>query len=401
MHVRKIVAQILNPCLQGLHAKRIESLRRAVEALMLGGVLSLSALALSLNSPARYKHRLKSMDRLIGSQALHAKRADLYAELAKRWLTGINQVLVVVDWSDLTTDQRWHLLRASVVVEGRSLTLYEEVHPQRRYGHPTVHRLFLCRLARILPSGCRPIVMTDGGFHASWFKLVAKRGWAFVGRLRGRDLVRKGEGEWNSIKSLHGLAQPVSRDLGCYQYVRSNPIVVRLVLSQRPARGRHNLNLYGRPRSGRSSAKSARAAKEPWLLAASPKLNHLVADSIVRLYAQRMRIEQSFRDTKSLRVGQGLECARSRSRERWEMLRLIAHLGAFVQRLIGEAAKASQLELNFMATRRRAHAEISVLTLGRRILNSQAHWLSRLRPGASLPALSAQAAFVCQFHHET
>lgn len=114
-----------------------------------------------------------------------------------------------------------------------------------------------------------------------------------------------------------------------------------------------------------------------------------------------MRIEQSFRDTKSLRVGQGLECARSRSRERWEMLLLIAHLGTFVQRLIGEAAKVTQLELNFMATRRRERAEISVLTLARRILNAQTHWLNRLCPWASLPALSAQAAVACQLHEET
>lgn len=80
-----------------------------------------------------------------------------------------------------------------------------------------------------------------------------------------------------------------------------------------------------------------------------------------------MRIEQSFRETKSFRGVQVLECARSRSRERWEMWLLIAHLGAFVQRLIGEAAKATQLELNFMATHRRVRAEISVLTLGQRI----------------------------------
>ncbi|MFA5081136.1 MAG: IS4 family transposase, partial [Hydrogenophilaceae bacterium] len=372
----------------------VTTLRRVIAV---GGVLSLSSLACSLNSNAHFKHRLKSVDRLLGNPALHAARIGLYAALARQWLSGIKQVLVVVDWSDLTTDQRWHLLRASVVVEGRSLTLYEEVHPQKRYGHPTVHHLFLCRLSRVLPAGCRPIVMTDGGFHASWFKLVSKRGWAFVGRLRGRDLVRQGEGDWTSIKSLHSLALPTSRDLGRYQYVRSNPIDVRLVLSQRPARGRHRMNIYGRPRTGRSSAKNALSAKEPWLLATSLDLDHLAPDSVVSLYAQRMRIEQSFRDTKNLRVGQGLESARSRSRERWQMLLLIAHLGAFVQRLIGEAAKASQLELNFMATRRQTRAEISVITLGRRILNAPAQWLHRLQPGASIHAIRLQAANACCF----
>jgi hypothetical protein len=110
-----------------------------------------------------------------------------------------------------------------------------------------------------------------------------------------------------------------------------------------------------------------------------------------------MRIEQSFRDTKSLRVGLGLECARSRTRERWQMLLLIAHLGSFVQRLIGEAAKAAQLELNFMATRRQQRTEISAMTLARRILDAPVQWLNRLNPWAALPALRAQAVNACRF----
>ncbi len=49
-------------------------------------------------------------------------------------------MVVVVDGSDLTCDQRWQLLRASVVIEGRSVTvtLYEEAHPQFRLGNLNV-----------------------------------------------------------------------------------------------------------------------------------------------------------------------------------------------------------------------------------------------------------------------
>ena len=394
MHAGKIVARILGPCLAGLHAKRVQALQRAVLALLTGGVLSLSALALAMRSSAHYRHRLKSIDRLLGSAAIHSVRHQLYAALACRWLKGVEQVLLVVDWSDMTSDQRWQWLRASVVVEGRSVTLYDEVHPQGRYGHPQVHRQFLRRVAELLPPGCRPIVMTDAGFHASWFKLVSARGWSFVGRLRGRDMVRRGEDEWRPIKTLHRRAQESALDLGHYLYVRSNPIKVRLVLKRQPSRGRHRLNIYGQPRAGRSSAKCGRAAREPWLLAASPELDHLSAQGIASLYAQRMRIEQSFRDTKNLRVGQGLQAARSRSRERLQILLLIAHLSAFVQRLIGEDAKARQMELNFVA-HRRERPEVSILTLGRRILDAPGHWLDQLTPWAALPQLTAQAARAC------
>jgi len=380
-----------------LHAKRAAACQRVVVAVVLGAALSLSAIALGIRTATRYRHRIKSVDRLLGNTALHAARAELYAALAARWLSGVRQVLLVVDWSDLTPDQRWHWLRASVAVEGRSVTLYEEVHPQRRLGNPKVHRQFLARVAELLPPGCEPIVMTDAGFHATWFKAVAARGWAFIGRIRGRDRVRHGAGPWMRATTFYGQATEQARDLGQHTYVRSNSIDTRLVLAKLPARGRHRLNIYGRRRAGRTSAKCARAAREPWLLAASRRLDHLTAASIIQLYTQRMGIEESFRDTKNLRWGQGLHTTRSRTRERLQMLLLIGHLAAFVQRLIGEEAKAHQLELNFMATHRRTRPEISVLTLARRILQSvsPSDWLDRLAPWAAIPPLRIQAINAC------
>ena len=110
-----------------------------------------------------------------------------------------------------------------------------------------------------------------------------------------------------------------------------------------------------------------------------------------------MGIEESFRDTKNLRLGQGLHTTRSRVRERLQMLLLIGHLAGFVQRLIGEQAKAHQLELNFMATRRTTRPEISVLTLARRIVlsDSSSDWLDRLAPWAAIPPLRTQAINAC------
>ena len=151
------------------------------------------------------------------------------------------------------------------------------------------------------------------------------------------------------------------------------------------------MNIYGKPRAGRASAKCARSAREPWLLAASPSLDHMAAQSIVKLYAQRMTIEESFRDTKNLRWGQGLQTTRSRSSARLQILLLIAHLANFVQRLIGEDAKARQLQLQFSPTNRTSRAQISVLALARRILDAPSHWLDRLTPWAALPPLTEQA----------
>ncbi len=93
------------------------------------------------------------------------------------------------------------------------------------------------------------------------------------------------------------------------------------------------------------------------------------------LYAQRMKIEQSFRDTKNERLGQGLTRSMSHGQQRLEALLLIGHIAAIAKRLIGEAAKAQQLELELISRKQTTHhqrAEISVMTLASRVIaNSQ------------------------------
>jgi hypothetical protein len=396
MHAKTIVTRIVEPCLVGVHAKRAEAMRRATRALVCGGRTTLSAIALHLGGDSGFKHRLKSVERLLGNTDLHRMRAVFYRRLAQRWLQGVGQWLVVVDWSDVSRDQRWQLLRASVVVEGCSITLYEEVHPQSKLGNPKVHRAFLQRLAEMVPLGCQLIVMSDAGFQAPWFRLVEEQGWQFIGRIRGCNRLRLAEdGPWIPARELYAHAGGQARELGLVEYVRSNPLTVRAVLAKRPHKGRHSLNCYGVRRKGHTSVKSARSAREPWLLVSSTGLRHLRAHSIVSLYAQRMRIEQSFRDTKNMRLGMGLEHARSRCAARLEMLLLLAHLASFVQRLIGERAVAQQLELDFMAKRRAKRPEISVLTLGRRILDASPHWLRQLEPWKAIAPLAKQAASAC------
>jgi len=340
MHAATIVARVLGGCFGWMHKKRAEALQRATVALLFAGAATLSAIALRMSGPRRLKHRIKSVDRLLGNAGLQREREALYGELSRQWLTGLAQVLLVMDWSDLTHDQRWQWLRASVVVEGRSVSLYEQVHPQRLLANPKVHERFVRRLSAMLPPGCRVIVMTDAGFHAPWFKLIERQGWEFIGRIRGRNQVRVASArDWLPARALYARAGTSARDLGCGYYARSNPVGVRLVLAKRRAKNRHRLNIYGAKRAGRSSTRSARSARKPWLLASSLGLQHLAPEAIVSLYTQRMQIEQSFRDAKNSRVGLGLESSRSRSGARLQMLLLLVHLVSFVQRLIGECAK--------------------------------------------------------------
>jgi hypothetical protein len=111
------------------------------------------------------------------------------------------------------------------------------------------------------------------------------------------------------------------------------------------------------------SQKNARAQREPWLLAASPELNHLSAQAVVAVYAQRMQIEESFRDLKSEHFGMGFSAGRSKQKNRLGVLLLIASLASFVLRLIGEVGKAKQLAFQFQSNTRRSRPVLSVISL--------------------------------------
>jgi hypothetical protein len=175
-----------------------------------------------------------------------------------------------------------------------------------KLGNPVVHREFLRRLAEILPAGSRPIVMTDAGFHSPWFKAVTERGWEFIGRVQGRNQLSLVDfQEWIPVRDLYARASTPARDLGLGSYARANPASVRVVFAKRQNQGRHCLNLYGKKRVGRSSAKAARGAREPWVLVCSPSLGYLQSQAMVSLYARRMGIEQSFPRYQESALGTG------------------------------------------------------------------------------------------------
>jgi hypothetical protein len=167
MHALTILHRILSTSFPEIHAKRLTSLLAAVEAVVSGSHLTLSDLGRGLLSTTTVKHNTKRIDRLLGNRTLHTELPSLYEALVRDCLAGVSMPLIVIDWSDLTPDRRWQLLRASVAIEGRSMTLYEQVHPQSRATSPRVHHAFLKKLATMLPPGCTPILITDAGFRGA------------------------------------------------------------------------------------------------------------------------------------------------------------------------------------------------------------------------------------------
>lgn len=369
MQTQAIVARLLRRCRPLMHAARWQALCDVVASAVGGRALTLTALALGTERVTSVRHRVKCVDRLLANHHLENERIDAYRALAHEWLNGLPQLLIVVDWSSLTADLRWHWLRASVVVAGRSITLYEEVHARQDLAARAVHLQFIKRLATLLPVTTRPpIILTDAGFRAPWFRLVAAQGWYWVGRTRNRDFVRRPDGSWMAAKKLYTQASTTAKDLGPYEAVRSQPLLCRFALVKHQPAGRKRRYPSGKVTNNSAARKIAQRYREPWLISYSPALAYLGASAIIKLYAQRMTIEQQFRDTKSLPLGMGLAQAKSRSQRRLQALLLIAHIAQMTKRLIGEAAKARQLELQLLSNNTKGRSTISVMTLATRVI---------------------------------
>jgi Transposase DDE domain len=331
MHAERILQKCLAGALETIHAARVKVLLAAVCALLLGRRLVLMDLARAWPGAQRVRAPLKRLDRLLSNVHLDGERSDLYAAMG-RWLLKGPQPVIIVDWSSLDGRDRFHVLRAGIPVEGRTLTLLEEVHRSKDLGKVKVERAFLKALKTLVPPDMTPIIVTDAGFRTPWFRAVRKLGWDYIGRVRGKVTVRLAkEQPWEKLKGLLDWARLEPTSFANVEIAKSDPWPCRLVLARRRGKGRKLLTKHGTPSRAGRSVKAQRRASEPCLLATSLTRT---AKQIVALYATRMQIEESFRDLKCERFGAGFELSLTRTQSRIAILLLLHALASFVAYLV-------------------------------------------------------------------
>ncbi len=333
---------LLKQSLPDIHATRLKALMAAVGAGLTGVSVSITTLGRAVSGPALIKHKIKRLDRLVGNRHLASDRVPLYGAMTQFLLKSLPLPLVIVDWSPLTDDQSQQLLRAALPVGGRSITLYEEVHPGSKLGNRRVQHQFLARLKQLFPPHVRPIVVADSGFRTPFFREVERLDWHWLGRIRNQDFVALDDqpDDWQPAKSLYAKATRKAKLLGPAQWVRSNPLSGQLVAYYRPVKGRKHLTLKKLPAKSKQSHQQAKREKEPWLLVVSSSLVAYTPVRVVNYYRARMQIEEGFRDTKSTRYGLDLTRESRIDTERRTNLLLIAALIIFALWLVGLSIKA-------------------------------------------------------------
>lgn len=388
MHARKVSHKILSNTLSWMHKTRLAALEECVLSAIESKRLSVTGIGRALNSTAKEKHCIKRADRLLSNHHLSAEREDIYHTMTVLMVGAIRRPVILVDWSDLDTHKTNFLIRAAVAIEGRSHTLYEEVHTIKSKEKPATHRAFMYKLKTKLAPTCKPIIVTDGGFKVPWFKLIERLGWDYVGRIRGQTMWRENElFDWDYIKNLYPMATSTPKYIGHKEMTRSNPLECHLVLYKGKAKGRHKLNCAGERTRSKHSEVHSDKEKEPWLLATSLPVTSKLAKKVVKLYSTRMQIEEAFRDIKSYRFGTGLELNLTRDRERLQILMLIGMLATLVLWLLGTVVIMSGEARHYQANTEKKRRVLSALFLGQCVSNDPRIRLSSSQVNAAYSAL--------------
>lgn len=190
MHTIKVLHKLFRQSVPSIHATRLRTLMAAVQAITQGAKASVTSLGRGLAGNVYDKHKIKRMDRLLSNKHLYQEAHAVYSALTQALLKGLSEPIIAIDWSPLCADQSGQLLRAAIPVGGRSLTLYEETHPQSKLGNRKIQQRFLKQLAAMIPNTCRPIIVADSGFKTPFYRYIEdKLKWHWVGRIRGRDFL--------------------------------------------------------------------------------------------------------------------------------------------------------------------------------------------------------------------
>lgn len=330
------------------HKTRLESLTVAVDSLMNGANLALTSIGRHLAKEIKPKSKIKEVDYLLSNGHLHRERVHIY-KAVNEWFIGQEKLLfIAIDWSSIVAHQQ-HLLRASLICKGRSITVYEEIYPENELGKRETHQRFLKNLKRVLPEDREVCIMVDAGFRTDFFIQVQTESWDYVGRiLSTMHYTPQDKEDWKPCTSLHEQATDTPEAIGAVKLAKSNKLDSQLYLYKKlmDETVKENKVMVRKIKHGRKEKDYGNAAKKPWLIAASLEIP---AVKIMAIYKKRMKIEHDFRDSKDPKWGLGIRESRTIDPMRLILQLLIGFLAAFLLWIIGLCLEKKNLHRDFQA----------------------------------------------------
>ena len=294
MKVSKLLHKKLRSACPKIHKVRLSALIAGVHSALEQNQVTVTGLGRNLKSYSRTstKHDIKRMDRLIGNKYLYQERQSIYHYLLTQLIGEQTHPILIADWSPIPGNRIFQLLRLSIPMGGRSLTVYEQCYEESQLNRTDVHNDFLDNLGDLLPTGCQPIILSDAIFKTQWFKKIESKGWFWVGRVRGNVQLSLDNG-LTFLGCTHVMKQAKRQpsSIGKVLYSKVNQFTCDGVLYHGTLKGKHRIKKRGGKSKDGSSLYYARKAKQPWLLISSLPQGMRAPKKVVKLYRYRMQIE--------------------------------------------------------------------------------------------------------------
>ena len=265
-----------------LHARRVLSVSNSVVGVLDAAALSIHAIgrgyahATGMND----KHGVKQTDRLLSNAGFEVW--SLFKPWAEFVIGPRKEIVVALDWTEFDADDHATLAGYLITNHGRAtpliwMTVLKSTLAGKRndYEYRLIERLHEC----VAPSVTISLLADRGFGDQKLYRLLQLLGWDFTIRFRGAILVENAD----------GVRKPAGKWL--------------------PANGRATMIRGARVTHTRTEVPAvvvvkAPKMKEAWHLATT--LSAAKASDVVKLYARRFTIEETFRDQKNLRFGLGL-----------------------------------------------------------------------------------------------
>lgn len=367
MLITKFCHKTLSKSLKNFNQARVKSLFDCSNALIRGNELSLTTIGRNLEGRSNVKHKIKRADRFLSNTKLHNELTELYGAISSHFLKELPFYIIGVDWSGCCNRDFW-LLRASLLVDGRAIPIFNTVVAEEDQEKEHIHNQFLDSLTTIIPKDKPVYIVTDGGFKTPWFHKVASLGWFFLGRVRGNIHGQLEEDSWKSISELTISATDKPKTLGKGRLGKTSKTQVQgfFHLFKGKKKNRHNKKRR-KSQIYPDAEKTYKAiANEPWLLITND--SYLSAKTAVIYYSKRMQIEQNFRDDKSQRYGFSWQNSKSIGTKRISVLSLIACVATVVLWIVGFEAERQNQHYRYQANSLKTKRVLSFLSLAKNIL---------------------------------
>jgi hypothetical protein len=369
MLTKEVSQNYFNNALKFMHRTRAKSLFETCWALTGQASLTLSSLGRHKSGSAYVKHKIKSVDRLLGSSLLHKDLPKTYRDFYHPFIKNMSTLYILIDWSGCCR-QDIHVLRASIVHDGRSITIYNEVHPLEKLGNTKTQNQFLQQLKKHIPIDKKVVIITDAGFAMPWFKAVIKLGWDYVGRLRSNiKIFLEGRQRWMKINNLYKKAKKHGKYDGkaIIGKKTSSPVEGHIYSYKQSSLKKMKRDV--KCKSGDVYKRHSKANRIPWVLATS--LSGYGKTCIKKIYGYRMQIEQTFRDDKSPRFGLGWRFSGSNNLQRINVLCLIASIANFFLLLFGIIAEKRNEHRKYQVNTLKKKRILSLINLARQVLRQE------------------------------